>query len=453
MREGWKQIKLGDIIHIKHGYGFKGEYFVEEPNNNILVTPGNFAIGGGFKDDKMKYYDGPINEEFVLSEGDVIVTMTDLSKQADTLGYSAKVPKDDINTYLHNQRIGLVSLLSKDYDLDFIYWLLRTHAYQRYIAGSSSGATVKHTSPKKIYSTKLTIPKSKQTQRKIASILSAYDDLIENNLKRIKLLEEQAQLTYEEWFVRFKFPGHETTKFDEDTGLPEGWEKGKIEDYFKTSSGGTPSRKKIKEYYTNGNINWVKTKELLGSFIFDTEEKITEKGLNNSSAKLFPANTILIGMYGGVHGEGRKSTLGQLGIITKPSTSNQACCAFLKKEGINYSVPYLFYYLKSKQKQLLNISMGAAQQNISQSMIKKFPFILPNKDVYDRFDEQVSLLFSSIIVLHKQNQLLKEARDILLPRLMSGMINLEKLDVGSLKYEVNDSLGMVAEDSKKHDKA
>ncbi len=324
---------------------------------------------------------------------------------------------------------------------------------------SGAGATRNALTKSVLENTKINLPPLK-TQRKIASILSAYDDLIENNLKRIKLLEEQAQLTYEEWFVRFKFPGHETTTFDEETGLPEGWEKGKIEDYFKTSSGGTPSRKKIKEYYTNGNINWVKTKELLGSFIFDTEEKITEKGLNNSSAKLFPANTILIGMYGGVHGEGRKSTLGQLGIITKPSTSNQACCAFLKKEGINYSVPYLFYYLKSKQKQLLNISMGAAQQNISQSMIKKFPFILPNKDVYDRFDEQVSLLFSSIIVLHKQNQHLKEARDMLLPRLMSGMIDpstssgqvVEKLDVGSLKYEVNDSLGMVAEENKIYSK-
>ena len=351
---------------------------------------------------------------------------------------------------LTNQQIHSIVANPEVSDFNFVYYLLR---YNTSLIRSHDAGIVTPIVPKSIFcKIKINLPPLK-TQRKIASILSAYDDLIENNLKRIKLLEEQAQLTYEEWFVRFKFPGHETTKFNEETGLPEGWEKGKIEDYFKTSSGGTPSRKKIKEYYTNGNINWVKTKELLGSFIFDTEEKITEKGLNNSSAKLFPANTILIGMYGGVHGEGRKSTLGQLGIITKPSTSNQACCAFLKKEGINYSVPYLFYYLKSKQKQLLNISMGAAQQNISQSMIKKFPFILPNKDVYDRFDEQVSLLFSSIIVLHKQNQHLKEARDILLPRLMSGMINVEKLDVGSLKYEVNDSLGMVAEDIEKYKRA
>lgn len=223
MRKGWKHVTLGDLIHIKHGYGFKGEFFVDEPSEYVLVTPGNFAIGGGFKNNKLKYYDGELKEDFILKGGDVIVTMTDLSKQADTLGFSAKVPNDD-NIYLHNQRIGLVSILSEDVVLDFIYWLLRTEAYQKYIAASSTGATVKHTSPNKIYSTKLIIPSCKRVQQKIANILSAYDDLIENNTKRIDLLEKQAQLIYEEWFVRMKFPDHENTKVDAETGLPEGWE-------------------------------------------------------------------------------------------------------------------------------------------------------------------------------------------------------------------------------------
>ena len=145
MREGWKEVKLGEIINIKHGYGFKGEFFSDEETENILLTPGNFNIGGGFKADKLKYYAGPINENFILNENDVIVTMTDLSKMADTLGFSAKIPRDSSKKYLHNQRIGLVELINNTFDLDFIYWLLRTESYQRYIAGSAIGATVKHT--------------------------------------------------------------------------------------------------------------------------------------------------------------------------------------------------------------------------------------------------------------------------------------------------------------------
>ena len=436
MREGWKQIKLGDIIHIKHGYGFKGEYFVEEPNDNILVTPGNFAIGGGFKNGKMKYYDGPINNEFVLSEGDVIVTMTDLSKQADTLGYSAKVPKDDKNTYLHNQRIGLVSLLTNDFDIDFIYWLLRTHSYQRYIAGSSSGATVKHTSPKKIYSTKLTVPKSKKNQRKIASILSAYDDLIENNLKRIKLLEEQAQQTYEEWFVRFKFPGHENVKFDEVSGLPVGWEISTLGEFAKTSSGGTPSRKKESDYYENGTIPWVKTGELKNFMLIDSKEKITKLGLEKSSAKLFPKKTVLLAMYG--------NTIGETTFLTFEASTNQACCGFLVKDEL-YKSYFLHQFLLNQKEYILNFRMGAAQENISQGIIQNIKFKKPSKAILLEFEKQIAPKYDLIEKLFHQNQLLKEARDILLPRLMSGMINVDGL-------EVEEQLGMVAEEKAKYNK-
>lgn len=101
--------KLGDYIRIKHGFAFKGEYITAENNGVVLVTPGNFEIGGGFKEDKCKFFNGDYPKEYVLSPYDLIVTMTDLSKQGDTLGYSALVPKTN-RVYLHNQRIGLVDV-------------------------------------------------------------------------------------------------------------------------------------------------------------------------------------------------------------------------------------------------------------------------------------------------------------------------------------------------------
>ena len=148
--EGWEPREVGDFAEIKHGYAFKGEYFTSERTDDILVTPGNFRIGGGFKSDKLKYYDGPIAEDYVLTANDLIVTMTDLSKVGDTLGYPAFIPPSDQLTYHHNQRVGLVNLKTQEIGNHYLYQIFKSTAYRDEILGSMSGSTVKHTSPSKI---------------------------------------------------------------------------------------------------------------------------------------------------------------------------------------------------------------------------------------------------------------------------------------------------------------
>ena len=170
-------LSLHEVCDIKHGYAFKGEFFCDTPTDYILTTPGNFSIGGGFQTGKPKYYNGPIPKTFLLNEGDLIVTMTDLSKQGDTLGYSALVPN---NRYLHNQRIGLVVMKSKKVLKEYVYWIMRTSDYQKYIVNHASGSTVKHTSPKSILSYKVNIP-SLNTQFSIVSILQSLDAKIQLN--------------------------------------------------------------------------------------------------------------------------------------------------------------------------------------------------------------------------------------------------------------------------------
>jgi type I restriction enzyme S subunit len=167
-------MRLGDVCEIKHGFAFKGEYFCDSPTEYLLVTPGNFAIGGGFQD-KPKYYNGNIPRNYVLAKDDLIVTMTDLSKQGDTLDYSALVPTD--SRYLHNQRIGLVKITRQGVLKEYVYWLMRTHDYQRYIFNHASGSTVKHTAPKIILGYEFDLP-SLPVQREIAATLSALDDKI-----------------------------------------------------------------------------------------------------------------------------------------------------------------------------------------------------------------------------------------------------------------------------------
>ncbi|EOK6313968.1 restriction endonuclease subunit S [Vibrio parahaemolyticus] len=148
--EGWDVLPLSKYINIKHGFAFKGEYFSDKETGDICVTPGNFRIGGGIKLDKLKYYDGPIPEDYIFSKGDLMVTMTDLSKQADTLGYPAFVPESEGKTYLHNQRIGKVELKIEQDIKNYLYSFFCSSGYRNEVLSGVTGSTVKHTAPKKI---------------------------------------------------------------------------------------------------------------------------------------------------------------------------------------------------------------------------------------------------------------------------------------------------------------
>lgn len=199
----WKIARIGDFLEIKHGYAFKGIYITDEPTENILTTPGNFHIGGGFKSTKLKYYKGDIPVEYVLKAGDIIVSMTDLSKESDTLGYSTKVPASCIVRYLHNQRIGLLQFFDnqkKDIFPDFIYWLMRTGEYQGFIVGSASGSSVMHTSPSRIQEYEFLLPPLPE-QKAISAVLSSLDDKIDLLHRQNKTLEAMAEALFRQWFI------------------------------------------------------------------------------------------------------------------------------------------------------------------------------------------------------------------------------------------------------------
>ena len=149
--------KLRELAHIKHGFAFSGEFFSEIDNGIVLVTPGNFAIGGGFQETKNRYFTSEYPQEYVLHAGDLIVTMTDLSKKADTLGYGAIVPSTG-KIYLHNQRIGLFDKLDQKLDPIFMRWFMQTSEYREEIVRTSTGSTVHHTSPDRILDSIIFIP-------------------------------------------------------------------------------------------------------------------------------------------------------------------------------------------------------------------------------------------------------------------------------------------------------
>lgn len=303
----------------------------------------------------------------------------------------------------------------------YLYYYLTQDKIVNYLQtiAENTVATYPSISPKDIEDLVVDLP-SLQNQNKMASILSNYDKLIENNNKRIKILEEMAQKIYKEWFVDFRFPGHETATFKQTElgDIPTNWEVANIEKYYNTSSGGTPSRKQF-SYYDNGNINWIKTGELKNTFVIDTEEKITEKAIKNSSAKVFPTNTVTLAMYCG---------MGDISIMSKPMATNQACCVFLPKyDYLEYPFSYLFFCNITKE--MINISFGAAQQNLSQEVIKAYIVKFPNKEILLDFNKIIKPVFENIKNLLYKNQTLKQMRDLLLPRLISGEIDVEKLEI------------------------
>lgn len=402
-----KEYRLGDIITIKHGYAFDGEHIVQEDNGIVLVTPGNFRIGGGFQEEKCKFYSGEIPDGYVLSSGDFIVTMTDLSKTIDTLGYSALVPESDNRVYLHNQRIGLVSFKANDCFPGYIYFLMRTHPYQRFIANTSTGSTVHHTSPSKIYDYRFYAP-SYEEQREIAERMFAYEKIIKNNQRQIKLLEEAAQRLYKEWFVDLRFPGHENTKITD--GVPEGWRKYKFSDITSIMSGGTP-KTDVKEFY-NGNIPFYTPKDSGDSFFaFDTITHISQSGLDNCNSQLYPVNTIIITARG---------TVGKTTILAVPMAMNQSCYA-LKCDELN-SPYYLFFSLKNEVAALKTMSNGGVFNTIIVKTFDSICLIAPTQDVLNMFEASVSPIMEQIKTKARQNIILTEARDRLLPKLMSGEI-------------------------------
>lgn len=200
----WFPTTLGECIDVKHGFAFKGEFIHEEPYGDILLTPGNFAIGGGFKGNKFKYYSGPEVPEFILRQGDLLVSMTDLSKDGDTLGYPAFVPKSQgSQRFLHNQRLGKVHVIaSTKIDTGFLHYLLCSADYRNEVLGSATGSTVRHTSPDRIKRFEFLRPRVTE-QRAIAHILGTLDDRIEANRRMAATLEEMARALFRAWFVNF----------------------------------------------------------------------------------------------------------------------------------------------------------------------------------------------------------------------------------------------------------
>ncbi|GAA0250349.1 restriction endonuclease subunit S [Pseudomonas rhodesiae] len=425
----WQDVSLGDLFKVKHGFAFKGEHFTNEKHKTVLVTPGNFAVGGGFKDEKRRYYRGPILSDYILKPGQIVVTMTDLSKEADTLGFAGRIP-DDSNTWLHNQRVGLLEFKHKAPAIPrFVEYLLRSHEYRSWVIGSATGTTVKHTSPGRIESFTTRIPPLAE-QRAIAYILGSFDDKIALIRQRNQTLESMARALFHDWFVDFgpvraKVEGREPylpteiwkifpKRFDA-SGKPEGWDEKPLSSMFTIIGGGTP-KTSITEYW-GGDIPWfsvVDTPSASDVFVITTEKSITEQGLTESSARRVPKGTTIISARG---------TVGNLAITGCPMTFNQSCYGLQGVAGIGD----YFVYLTAQQMvdQLKSMAHGSVFSTITRQTFEAIKRPLPPPEIIKKFEALVLEWFEEIFSSVEESRTLVSLRDTLLPKLISGELRIK----------------------------
>ena len=392
----WKEYKLGELIDVKHGFAFKGSNIIDELTPNILVTPGNFHIGGGFKNSKFKYFNSEFPKEYILNEDDVVVTMTDLSQKTDTLGYSAKIPKKEGFNFLHNQRIGLVKFISKEVNKDFIYWLMRTESYQGFIVGSASGTSIMHTAPSRIKEFCFRLPPLPE-QIQIASILSSLDDKIDLLHRQNKTLEQLAETLFRQWFVE---------------EAEESWEEKTISDIIEVRDGTHDSPKQTE----NGKY-LITSKHLKSNGIdYENAYKISETDFNevNKRSKV-DIDDILFSMIG---------TLGLIHYVVKEPDFAIKNIGLFKSSQKPFFAKFLFLLLKSPQgKRFIHENAdGSTQEYITLGNLRNFKFKYPGEHQIKGFDIDVQPYFEKIISNSKQIQTLTQLRDTLLPKLMSGEV-------------------------------
>lgn len=292
----------------------------------------------------------------------------------------------------------------------FLSYFLATLRLENFDTGASNPTLNRN----HLHKIKVIAPGAKE-QEKIAAVLGAYDDLIANNQRRIALLESMAEEIYREWFVRMRFP--EASAVERAKGIPSGWRVCSMADLFITSSGGTPSRSNPANF--SGTIPWVKTGELKGTFISATEECISEIGLESSAAKLLPARTVVMAMY---------CAMPDVAILDVDAATNQACCALTPRSN-RLGVTWSYFFASNALRQMVNFAHGAAQQNLSQEIIRRFKVLAPDEPLIERFGAIADPLFEQVSVLYRQNALLRSARDALLPRLISGKLRVEASDI------------------------
>jgi len=403
---------LGDFVELRQGLAInKGSAHLVSDTQDITYCYPLLRIADMMDSNFSKFVSKDVNSSVIANPQDIIYTRTG------QIGLAFR----GMQGVVHNNSF-IVSLKTDELEKDYLYTVLNSNFVKKQAnsqAKNSVQPDLTHTMFKSIV---IPVPDSREEQNRISKIINNINQKIQTNIQINQELEAMAKTLYDYWFVQFDFPDQNGKPYKSSDGkmvyhpelkreIPEGWEVEKIENIAQTGSGGTPKSTNV-SYYSNGEIPWINSGELEQTVITSTSNFITEEGLNNSSAKLFPSGTILVAMYG--------ATAGKVSFLTFEASTNQAICAIMLTDiRMRY---YLKNVIEDLYQYLVKLSTGSARDNLSQDMIRNIKVVIPSNDILDRFYDFSNNIIKEITKKQQENEQLTQLRDWLLPMLMNGQV-------------------------------
>lgn len=404
----WEIAKLGDISrNIQTGPFGSQLHQSDYSESGIPVVMPKDLVGGKISEESIARVDKTHVERLCrhkIETGDILY-----SRRGD-VGRCAYVTEKEVG-WLCGTGCLRVTIDSEKADSRFVFFQLQHPDTVGWVEKHAVGATMLNLNTTILSSVPIRLP-ALESQKRIANVLSAYDDLIENNQRQIKLLEEAAQRLYKEWFVDLRFPGHENTKIVD--GVPEGWNECTVESFGTVITGKTPPTSN-KEYYTNGKVPFVTIPDMHNVvYPLKTEKRLTIEGAQTQKNKYIPPNSVMISCIG---------TVGLVSIATEVCQTNQQINSIILN---NEDDLYFFYESMLRMKDLLNGlgSNGATMTNVNKSKLEKLIIISPSKDIVKQYNDVCKPLFESALNLSRKNVYLQNMREALLPKLMSGEVEI-----------------------------
>lgn len=389
----WKEYRIKDLGEVVTGNTpptSNREYYGTEYK---FIKPTDMVEGQRFVSTTEEYYSELAYQKYkkclLPPKTPCVVTIGSLGK---------KMCLTDTECFT-NQAVNAV-IPNKENDGEFLYYAFKASvlAYVKQLdSGTTSGReNVSKSSFSKI---KVRVPPLR-TQQKIASILSAYDNLIQNYKKQIEALQTAASELYKEWFVRFRFPGYQTTNFE--NGIPEGWKIERIGNIGEVIGGGTPSTEN--EEYWDGDIPWLSPVDLSDNtnvYVSRGGKNITKLGLQKSSAKMMPKDTVLLSS---------RAPVGYVALAKNPICTNQGFKSVVCNTSVIQPI-YLYFYFRMNKNYLQSIASGATFPELSGSMMKKLKVLLPQMELQKEFSKKANIFISKAELLSEQITNLTQQRD------------------------------------------
>lgn len=400
----WEKVKLGNVCEITSSKRIFYSEYVDDGvpfyrSKEIIESDEGKAIENPLYISVDKYNE--IKEKFgVPQTGDMLLT------SVGTIGIPYIIKKKDC-FYFKDGNLSWFRDFREGLNSKYLYYWIKSSEGTGILYNTTIGSSQKALTISALKNIKVSLP-PRSVQDKIVEVVSAYDDLIENNQKQIKLLEEAAQRLYKEWFVNLRFPGHENTKIVD--GVPEGWNECTVESFGTVITGKTPPTSN-KEYYTNGKVPFVTIPDMHNVvYPLKTEKRLTIEGAQTQKNKYIPPNSVMISCIG---------TVGLVSIATEVCQTNQQINSIILN---NEDDLYFFYESMLRMKDLLDGlgSNGATMTNVNKSKLEKLIIISPSKDIVKQYNDVCKPLFESALNLSRKNVYLKNMREALLPKLMSG---------------------------------